>query len=255
MNMTSKRPTRFSIALALLLLSPFSHSDNINVAVAANFKQTLEKLKRSFEKNTQHKINIISASTGQLVQQISQHAPFDMLLAANTAHPQRLWQQIYEQRKLTLDALAVYAKGRLVFYSNLTLPPSQTLDDILNDNRYARLSIANPKLAPYGLAAKQTLICLKQKTWLDKIIIGQNVAQAFQFIDSQSVDGGFVALSQVLNKDQTRIRYIDTQCHDDINQTALRLNNKPATLAFMTFLQSDAARIIIKKNGYHLPNK
>ena len=252
--MTSNRLAALFIGAIFAAASAISHADTLNVAVAANFKHTLEALKTHFKHDTQHDINIISASTGQLVQQISQHAPFDILLAANTEHPKVLWQNIHQQRELGLDALAIYAKGRLVFYSNLPLASAQTLNDILNDSRYSRLSIANPKLAPYGLAAMQTLECLKQQQWHSKLVIGQNVAQAFQFIDSESVDGGFAALSQVLNKDQSRIRQVDEHCYDDINQMALRLNNKPASLAFMAFLQSKAARNIIENNGYRLPN-
>lgn len=242
------------ISMVLILTSSLIHAENLNIAVAANFKHTLEALKQDFEKSSPHTLKIISASTGQLVQQISQHAPFDILLAANTAHPQLLWQHIHESRNLGLDALRIYAKGRLVFYSNITLNQTQTINDILNDPRYTRLSVANSILAPYGLAAIQTLECLKQQQWQSKLVIGQNVAQALQFIDSQSVDGGFVALSQVLNKDPSRIRHVNEGCYDDINQMALRLNNKPASLTFMNFLNSQTARSIIERNGYYLPN-
>ena len=249
------RPFTISlISMVLILICNLSHADNLNIAVAANFKHTLEALKQDFEKSSPHTLKIISASTGQLVQQISQHAPFDILLAANTAHPQLLWQHIHESRNLGLDALRIYAKGRLVFYSNITLNQTQTINDILNDPRYTRLSVANSILAPYGLAAIQTLECLKQQQWQSKLVIGQNVAQALQFIDSQSVDGGFVALSQVLNKDPSRIRHVNEDCYDDINQMALRLNNKPASLTFMNFLNSQTARSIIERNGYYLPN-
>jgi molybdate transport system substrate-binding protein len=242
------------LVICLLFNAQYSHSNDINVAVAANFKQTLQALKIPFENSTHHSIKIISASTGQLVQQISQHAPFDVFLAANIGHPQLLWQHIHEQRDLGLDALNVYAKGRLVFYSNLPLAPNLSLQDILKDKRYLRLSIANPHLAPYGAAAKQTLECLDMyKQWQPKLIFGQNIAQTFQFIDSKSVDGGFVAMSQVLNKDASHMRKIDETCYDDINQMALRLNNKTASVAFMHFLQSKTARDIIQQNGYRLP--
>lgn len=252
--MMNRKLITFLVASVISLSAQFSHGENINVAVAANFKQTLQALKAPFEDSTPHTINIISASTGQLVQQISQHAPFDVFLAANTAHPQLLWQHIHEERQLGLDALAVYAKGRLVFYSNFSLAPNALLSELLNDKRYLRLSIANPKLAPYGEAAQQTLKCVGlYDSWHSKLIIGQNVAQAFQFIDSKSVDGGFVALSQVIDKDQQRVRIIDETCYSDINQMALRLNNQAASIAFMTFLQSTTARRIIAQNGYRLP--
>ncbi|MAA72626.1 MAG: molybdate ABC transporter substrate-binding protein [Bermanella sp.] len=252
--MTVNKYILLIIACAMFARSHLSHADTINVAVAANFKQTLQALKTPFEKTTPHRIKIISASTGQLLQQISQHAPFDIFLAANTAHPQLLWQHIHESRDLGLDALAVYAKGRLVFFSRTPLSEAVSLEQALTNKMFTRISMANPKLAPYGLAAQQSIECLTSDTyWREKSVIGQNVAQAFQFIDSNNVDGGFVALSQVLNKDPGNISVIDEACYDDINQMALRLNNQPASLAFMTFLQSTAAQHIIRQNGYHLP--
>lgn len=252
--MNTRSLTTLLLSWVLLINTQTAHADHINIATAANFKQTLEALKIPFSNSTSHTMSIISASTGQLVQQISQHAPFDVFLAANTGHPQRLWQHIHKNRKLGLDALNIYAKGQLVFYSNLPLATNAQLKDILNDKRYMRLSIANPKLAPYGTAAKQTLECLGvYEQWQARLIIGQNIAQTFQFVDSKSVDGGFVAMSQVLNKETQRMRKIDEACYHDINQMALRLNNKEASIAFMTFLQSETARDIIKQNGYRLP--
>ena len=243
-----------SIMFYTFLSVPIVQAEKLNIATAANFSHTLGALKTVFENKTPHKINIISASTGQLTQQISQHAPFDVFLAANTEHPKRLWQQLHTQRALTPHALMIYAKGRLVFYSRLPLTPNTPLPSLLSDKHYLRLSMANPKLAPYGMAAKQTLKCLKlDKQWQSKFVLGQNVAQAFQFIDSQNVEGGFVAMSQVLNKKPTHIYVIDEACYADINQMALRLNNKPASLEFMNFLKSDIARNMIQRHGYRLP--
>lgn len=252
--MINRKFITFIVACVISLSAQLSHGENINVAVAANFKHTLQALKAPFEDSTPHTINIISASTGQLMQQISQHAPFDVFLAANTAHPQLLWQHIHEERQLELDALIVYAKGRLVFYSNFELPSNLSLAQAIKDERFKRLSVANARLAPYGDAAQQTLKCLGAYTqWQSKLIVGQNVAQAFQFIDSKNVDGGFVALSQVLNKNQQQLRIVDETCYKDINQMALRLNNKAASVAFMTFLKSATARSIIEQHGYRLP--
>lgn len=234
--------------------SQHSYSDNLNIAVAANFKHTLEALKSEFEKQFSHSVNIISASTGQLVQQISHAAPFDIFLAANTAHPQLLWQQIREKRQLKTDALQVYAMGRLAFFSNRALIPDESLKEILAGNTFSRLSMANSNLAPYGLAAKQTLKCYQlAEKWKNKLITGQNIAQAYQFIHSRSVDAGFVALSQVLNQPKQQVLVVNATCYNPIKQMALRLNNKQASYDFMTFLKHETSQAIIKSYGYDTP--
>ncbi|NVK39092.1 MAG: molybdate ABC transporter substrate-binding protein [Gammaproteobacteria bacterium] len=238
----------------LSLNSQLSYADNLKVAVAANFKQTIEALKTEFEKDTTHTIQVISASTGQLVQQISHGAPFDIFLAANIAHPQILWQQIHEQRGLDKGALQVYANGRLVFFSNHPLTQNKTLAEILSADTYSRLSVANPTLAPYGLAAKQTLECYNiANNWKHKLVTGQNIAQTYQFIHSQSVNAGFVAQSQVLDQPPEQVRVVSSKCYDPIKQMALRLNNKPASQAFMTYLTQPKAKTIIENHGYDAP--
>jgi len=230
-------------------------ADTLNVAVASNFKQTLQAIKLEFEKETNHSIRIITASTGQLFQQISHGAPFDILLAANTSHPQTLWQNIHKKRNLNKDALYTYASGRLVFYSHSPFKPSDTVDKLLSQQDLGKISIANPLLAPYGLAAKQTLECYKQyKNWKNKIVVGQNIAQAYQFIDSQSVNAGFVAMSQVLDKNVQHVKIVDSNCYQPIKQTALRLNNKASSLKFWEFLKSQNTKNIIEVNGYLIPN-
>lgn len=240
--------------ITCLFHSHYANSASLNVAVAANFKHTLSELKPVFEKQSGHSINIISASTGQLVQQILHGAPFDVLLAANTEHPEILWQNIQKTRQLPKSALMHYAKGRLVFFSLSPFTQEQNIQQILRYPKLTRISIANPKLAPYGLAAKQTLECLGlYDQWKASLITGQNIAQAFQFIDSQSVDAGFVALSQVINRGANHILEIDSRCYDDIVQGALRLNNKKHSMAFMSFLNSPTAITIIEKNGYLIP--
>lgn len=244
----------FCLFYSLLSFSSHSQSDTINIAVAANFKQTLESIKPQFEKNSTHKINIITASTGQLVQQIMQGAPFDILLAANTAHPQTLWQQIHLKNKLNPDALVVYALGRLVFFSHTKLDTSESLKDILTVPHFTKLSVANARLAPYGLAAKQTLEHLGlYEHWQPNLIIGQNIAQAFQFIHSKNVNAGFVAMSQVLDEPINQIRVVNKDYYKPIKQSALRINNKPSSFEFMDFLQSPPIKAIIEQHGYLLP--
>lgn len=250
--------TRLQLILCVLLAcfeSLTVQADTINVAVAANFKQTLENLKPEFEKNSDHTINIISASTGQLLQQITQGAPYDIFLAANTAHPQTLWQQMHNRLNLDKDALQIYSYGRLVFFSNDKLKNTDILETLLLKPEFKRLSMANPRLAPYGLAAKQTLECLKvYKTKKSHMIVGQNVAQAFQFIDTNNVNGGFVAMSQVLDKNLDYVRVIDKACYDPIKQTGLRLNNKQSSHDFMDFLAKASTKTIIEQHGYRVPN-
>ncbi|GAA6135812.1 molybdate ABC transporter substrate-binding protein [Oceaniserpentilla sp. 4NH20-0058] len=249
--MINKLSTLIFIFMSML---SYAQADTINVAVAANFKQTLVNLKSEFETQTPHQINIITASTGQLTQQITHGAPFDILLAANTSHPQTLWQKLHKERKLNQDALTVYALGRLVFYSQTPLKLTDTPKSVLNKAAYPKISVANARLAPYGLAAEQTLKCLNlYNLWKPKLIVGQNIAQTFQFIDSKNVAAGFVAMSQVLDKSQEHVHIVDESCYQPIKQSALRLNNKRSSYEFMAFLSKPATLAIIEAHGYLLP--
>ncbi len=228
-------------------------ADTINVAVAANFKATLQALKPAFEKQSGHHLNIIASGTGHLSNQILNGAPFDVFLAANEHHPKQVFSLLKKTRQLSPKALSIYAHGRLVLLGANTLP-KKSLFTLLHDSTFSKIALANSKLAPYGLAARQTLKHLKlDERWRGNIIRGQNVAQVYQFIHTGNVAAGFVAYSLVQHLPSNRFMEVPAQYYQAIKQMALRLNNKEISIAFMTFLTNPVAQNIILQKGYTLP--
>ncbi len=241
------------LLLASILVSVPALSESINVAVAANFKVTLQALKPVFEKQSGHHLNIISSGTGHLSNQIFNGAPFDIFLAANKKHPRAVFAKLKDKRQLTRPALQPYALGRLALFSAKPMPHRQ-LAQLLSGPTFSKLALANAKLAPYGLAAQQTLQHLNLKTkWQGKLIRGQNVAQVYQFVHTKNVDAGFVAYSMIKQLPGVQFIEVPQGYYDPIEQVALRLNNKKISVDFMTFLFSEHAQNIILKQGYQLP--
>lgn len=224
----------------------------VRVAVATNFAPTLQQLADDFAAHSGHRLLISSASTGKHYAQIRNGAVFDVFLAADVARPQRLEQ----------DGLAVagsrfdYAHGRLIAW----LPGLDAVDDVraaLSDPHVQRLAIANPRLAPYGLAARQVL-----EGWglwpalRARLVRGENVGQAFQFVATGNAQAGLVALSQLLDLDPSKRgawREIDAGQYAPIRQQALLLRGDAAAESFLSYLRSPRARAIIGAAGYTLP--
>ena len=219
------------------------------VAVAANFKTTLDLLEADFEANTPHEINAVVGSTGKLYAQIVYGAPFDVFLAADQARPERLEG---EQRAVA-DTRFTYALGRLAVIG-IDEPGQLSTSDV------AHIAIANPDLAPYGKAAKQVVVALGLSETIDpKLVLGENVGQAFAFVQTGNAQAGFVSEAQIRAlQDLRAIRtwHPDPSLHAPIAQDAVLLNratDSPAALAFLEYLQSEPARDIISKQGYDLP--
>jgi molybdate transport system substrate-binding protein len=277
----------FCILLVVTALSNQSHGDfidaqtvneqTINIAVASNFLSTAKQLEILFEKNTPYSINIITASTGQLSHQILNAAPFSVFLSANKQHPQSL------QSELNLPAgnLFQYAQGSLLLLSHnpisqipsFTRPiknPQATYTKLEKDiirqvlESANKVAIANQKLAPYGRATIEALTTLDLLgTIKNKTITGQNIAQTHQFFTSKSVDAAFIAKSQLSdlalksNMDKNSIKgiiAISRQWHKPIEQWGILIKESPAAKAFVTFIASSEALMIIKNNGYDTPN-
>jgi molybdate transport system substrate-binding protein len=225
-------------------------ADEIRVAVASNFSSTLQALAHKFEAATTHKIRLISGSTGKHYAQIKHGAPFDVFFAADRKRPQRL-----EREGIGLaGSRFTYALGNLVLWS----PKSNFIDakaNVLRQGKFQHLAIANPKLAPYGRAAKEVLKNLGLwKTLSLKLVRGENIGQAFQFVSSHNAELGFLAFSQV-KKLQSRIEgsiwKIPPRLYNPIQQQAILLKDSPATQAFLRFLKTKEALGIIKAHGYN----
>ncbi|TAL23642.1 MAG: molybdate ABC transporter substrate-binding protein, partial [Aquabacterium sp.] len=191
-------PTPTAALAAALLLSFAAHAGEVQVAVAANFAAPMEKIAAGFAADTGHKAVVATGSTGKFYTQIKNGAPFEVLLAADDETP----------KKLEADGLAVagssrtYAIGKLALYS--TRPGYvDAQGEVLKKGSFQHLALANPKLAPYGAAAMQTLKALGlEQALAPRIVQGENIAQAWQFVATGSAELGFVALSQISNPAQ-----------------------------------------------------
>ena len=239
-------------ALTALVWTSLLAAGEVRLAVAANFAAPMQSLSLGFEQETGHRVLLSVGSTGGLSAQIRHGAPFDALLAADDATP-----QILEREGLGVaGSRFTYAIGRLVLWSR----HPQRVDaegEVLRRGPVERLALANPKLAPYGAAAIQTLTRMGLWPGLQtRVVMGENIAQTYQFVSTGNAPLGFVALSQVWS--QGRIRegsawIVPADWHNPIRQDAIVLQagrNKPAVQAWMRYLRSDAARALIRAHGY-----
>jgi len=243
---------KWFLVLFLFTAGPVVHADTVRVAVASNFADTLRALAGSFEQQTGHSMQLTPGSTGKHYAQIRNGAPFDVFLAADVRRPALL-----EAEGIGVPGSRfTYALGQLVLWS----PEPGKVDangKILTRGDFRRLAIANPRLAPYGRAAREVLeACGVWKALQVKIVRGENIAQTFQFVISKNAGLGFIARSQLLRKDK---RYegswwnIPRTLYQPIEQQALQLRNTSAAHAFMKFLESSQARTVIEAHGYGLP--
>ncbi len=236
------------VVICLFISSPLQ-ADEIRIAVASNFASALSKIALPFEIESGHKVTVISGATGKHYAQIINGAPFDAFFSADEQRPQRLDQQGFA----IAGSRYVYAIGKLVLWS----PQSDLVDtkgQVLVDGNFRYLSIANPKLAPYGRAAKEVLLALAQWDGLQgKMVRGENIGQAFQFVKSGNAELGLVAWSQIKHADESvkgSIWVVPQAMYTPIHQQAVLLNATPATRAFWQFIQSEPAQEMIRSFGY-----
>ena len=246
------------VQLALLLLAIPARADTLNVAVASNFLPAMQPLGAQFEALTGHTLRISGASTGKLYAQIINGAPFDVLLAADTERPKRLGSS---GRALPASRFT-YAIGQLVLWSrDPRVTGSNCLDELGSDGE-GRVAIANPATAPYGTAARETLLELGAwESLRSRIVVGENIAQALQFVASGNARFGFIAAAQlnVASLPETSCTWrVPARYHGAIEQQAVllvRAADKPAARAFLEFLRSSVARRIIAEQGYTPPGE
>ena len=242
------------LIVAALTSSP-SRAGEVHVAVAANFAAPMKLLAREFERESGHRALVSLGATGQLYTQIRQGAPFGVLLAADATTPSKLAREGYA----VTETQRTYAIGRLVLWSR-NADYVDAKGEVLRRGDFRRLAIANPKLAPYGAAATQTLSALGLLDKLrSKIVEGANINQAFQFVASGNAELGFVAMSQVMQ--ETRLQsgsawIVPVNLHEPIRQDVILLakgQDNPAAIALLRYLDSKPARDIIRRYGYELP--
>lgn len=240
--------------VAGLVSAGLTHAAEVRVAVAANFTAPMQKIAAAFEQKTGHKAVLSFGSTGKFYAQIKNGAPFQVLLAADAEIPAQL-----EKEGLTVSGSRfTYAIGRLVLWSRQAGLVDEK-GDVLRQGGFDRLAIADPKLAPYGAAAVQSLTGLGLLPALkERLVQGENIAQTYQFVATGNAALGFVALSQVRSEGRAApgsAWIVPARLHSAIRQDAVVLatgKNNPAAAALVGFLQTEQARALIRSFGYEI---
>ena len=247
------KPENFcTLSILGLLLCFQATASDLYIAVASNFSNTLNELSKAYTASTGHTIKSSSASTGKLYAQIKNGAPTDILLAADIQHPQLLIEENFG----LYNNLHHYAQGQLVLINRIK-NYNKSCQSNLSKSEVKYIALANPAIAPYGLAAQQALQSLGQ--WninRHKIILSENITQTLHFFHSANAQVSLIAKSQLYNytMPQNSCTWeIPLTHYQAIKQTMLILKksaNKPQVTAFIKFMKSKQAIHIIKKHGY-----
>jgi molybdate transport system substrate-binding protein len=237
------------MAFASSVVAP-AQAAQTNVAVAANFTEPAKEIAALFKQKTGDVALLSFGASGNFFTQISHDAPFQVFLSADAERPKAAVQQGYAVR----GSEFTYAIGRLVLWSKVVDVTKG--EEALKAGNFLKLAIANPASAPYGTAAIETMKALGVYDALKpKIVQGNNIAQAFQFVDTRNAEVGFVALSELYGvRDGTRW-LVPQNLHAPIRQDAVLLNkgaDSDAAKAFLEFLKEPEARAVIEKFGYGL---
>jgi len=240
------------LLLALSTHSSFAAQQNqLRIAVAANFTPVLKKLLSEFHQKTGITAQLISGASGAMFLQIKHGAPFDVFLSADSRRPEQL-----ERDGLILSgSRKTYALGQLALFSHGKLTQLKQLADITNSS--TRFAIANPEIAPYGKAAKETLQHLGlwqtyQNEGQQKLITGINISQTFNQIRSKSVQAGIVANSQLVLNNLIGI-VIPSDYHQPIEQQLVilkRSKKQQQAQKFSDFLHLASTQKTIASYGY-----
>lgn len=229
--------------------------NQLRVAVASNFLPTLRELVSIYRAESGDQIKIIAASTGKLYAQIIHGAPFDILLSADSRRPVLLSNSGHA----VAASRFTYAFGKVVLWAPLSRQRGRQMDDCrgtLMAGSFRRLAIANPRTAPYGIAAQQTLEQLGLwQTLQSKLVRGENIAQTLHYVDSGNAQLGIVALSLVkpLQERTGCLWEIPENLYQPIAQQAVLLkgsSNITAARQFLLFLRSSRATELIRSRGY-----
>jgi molybdate transport system substrate-binding protein len=242
-----------------LLLTVAADAQELKVAAASDLTAALAELTAAYQKG--HKTNLVLSfgSSGNFFTQIQNGAPFDIFFSADISYPQKL----EEANLAEPGSLYEYAVGRLVLW----VPSESSVDvnkglDSLRSPAVRRVSIANPQHAPYGRAAVAALQHAKMYDSLkDKLVFGENISQAAQFVQSGNADVGFIALSLALSmqmKQAGKYWLVPADYHPPLRQAAVIVRSsrqKVEATKFLDFVRSAQGRAIMEHYGFTLPDQ
>ncbi|SNZ10061.1 molybdate transport system substrate-binding protein [Persephonella hydrogeniphila] len=228
----------------------FSYGETLRIAAAANVQYALQDIISSFRKKfPQVEIIISVSSSGKLTAQIERGAPFDIFLSANMKYPEYLYK-----KGLALGKPVVYAKGVLVLWSMKNIPLKEKDIFVLEEDTVKKIAIPNPRNAPYGEEAVKALKFYRlYRKVKNKLVYGESVSQATQYIYKKLVDAGFCSKSVVLSPKMRGKGVwieVDRKAYSPIKQGAVILSKNIYAKEFLRFLLSDEGKKILKKYGY-----
>lgn len=246
-----------SVCLAILLCSARARGQEIAVAAAADLKFAMGELAANFEKQTGTKANVTYGSSGNFFTQIQNGAPFDLLFSADVEYAKKL--EVGGQAEP--GTLYNYAVGRIVIW----MPPGIKVDlnaqgmNALLDAAIQKIAIANPAHAPYGKAA----VAAMKKAGIyekcePKLVYGENISQAAQFVQSGNAQAGIIAMSLAISPSMKDGKSwpVPAEMHPAIEQAAIVLKsakNRDAARAFLEFVKSKEGRATLEKFGFVIP--
>ena len=247
---------KLAVVMIVASASVAARAETLTVAVASNFANPLREIARSFDADTGHVVRVSPGSSGKLYAQIINGAPYDLFLSADARRPEML----EKESRIVVGSRATYAIGQLVAWSrDVEFVDEGCLDGLKNlGNR--KLAIANPLLAPYGIAAKEYLLSIGLWDSLqDNIVYGENISQTLQFAVSGGASIAIVAKSQVGSIDdipKVCVLPVTNEAHEPVLQQVVQLTsaaNAGVAAEFLEYLQGPESRAIIAEYGYLLP--
>jgi molybdate transport system substrate-binding protein len=251
------RVTIAAVAVWLLMDGRPAAADELTIAAASDLNFAFKELVVAFEQQTGTKVKLTLGSSGNFFAQIQNGAPFDLYFSADIRYPERL----IETGHALVDTLYRYAVGRIVVWmpTRGPLDPTKGLE-VLLDPAVRKIAIANPKHAPYGRAAVSALEQAHLYDRIkDKLVLGENISQTAQFVQSGAADVGIIALSLALApamKENGRYWEVPSDRHPPIEQGAVMLKGAAAprtARAFLDFLRSPAGQDVMRRFGFIQP--
>ena len=238
----------------LLLLSLSLCAQTITIAVATNVSYAMQEIKEEFSSlYPDIKVHVVLGSSGKLTAQIRNGAPYGLFMSANMKYPKALFQD-----GLALQEPVVYAQGTLAYFSVKPRDFSKGIA-LLKDENIEKIALANPKLAPYGIAARQALQRAKlYKSVKEKLVFAESISQTVSYVMT-AADIGFIAKSLLYSKKMHAFKEdihwlsVDTKLYMPIKQGVVLLKSKKnadAYKAFYNFVLGNEAKAIFKKYGY-----
>lgn len=249
---------RVFVFISLWLAAPsYAQSDRLLIAAASDLQFALDSIVKNFQSEREGKIDIVFGSSGKLFEQISNGAPFEVFFSADMDYPKAL-----EAKGLTSSQIYTYGVGRLVLWSKKIDPSEKGIQSLLLPS-LRKIAVANPRHAPYGRKAMETLDFYKiHKSIESKLVYGENVSQTAQFVTSGAADMGLIALSLALSPNMQREKgkyfLIPMESHQPLTQGAVitqRGKHNKLAVAFMDFIKSDAAGSVLSRHGFTRPTE